>query len=265
MVSPNGSTPLGSAATSVRPRLPLFTASLATSSAPSSVALASQPCLQPLQGVARTVKLSQGDELSVCLAFLRAAVVSVRPVEFPLVPSVSMLVCVVLTDASFSSMSGRIGATVWCPDAKGWYFSSEQVPQWMVALFVRLQKKRTYICQFEILAAVSAYLTFPDIIAGRLVHHFLDNQPALRGLIKGGSGRPDSARLINEYSIAVLKLACRPWLGFVYSEDNLSDLPSRNDFKLLQTLKAVRRRGQLPSLVSWLSPDIPFAAGVSSA
>ena len=135
----------------------------------------------------------------------------------------------------------------------------------MVALFVRLHRKRTHICQFEILAAVCAYLTFPDVLSGRLVHHFIDNQPALRGLIKGSSGKPDSARLINEYSIAVLKLACRPWLSFVYSEDNLSDLPSRRDFQLMRTLRAVRRQGRLPSLASWLNPTVPFHAGTLSA
>ena len=54
-------------------------------------------------------------------------------------------------------------------------------------LFVRLQRQRTYICQFDLLAALCAYITFPDILGNMLAHHFLDNLPAMQSLIKGGS------------------------------------------------------------------------------
>ena len=103
------------------------------------------------------------------------------------------------------------------PDTDRWYYSSSVAPKWMAALFRRLQRKQTYICQWEILAVVCAYLTFRDLLRSRLAHHFIDNQPALSGLIKGGSSQSDSARLIHEYTLTTIALACRPWLGFVYS------------------------------------------------
>ena len=65
------------------------------------------------------------------------------------------------------------------------------------------------------------------------MHHFVDNTAALAGSIKGYSSKPDCARLIEALVVRVLSLGCRPWFGFVYSEDNLSDLPSRELFGLL--------------------------------
>ena len=84
---------------------------------------------------------------------------------------------------------------------------------------------------------------------------FIDNQPALSGLIKGGSGKSDMCRLIHEFTLATVAIACQPWLGFVYSEDNLSDGPSRRDLKLVLSLGAQFRLLSLPRLVAWLDPS----------
>ena len=61
----------------------------------------------------------------------------------------------------------------------------------------------------------------------------------------------------------VLRLGCRPWFGFVYSEDNLSDLPSRELFGLLKWLGSTRRVLVRPSLATLGSdePDVPGYAG----
>ena len=120
-----------------------------------------------------------------------------------------------------------------------------------MCLFAFLEKKKTYICQLELLAVVVALLTFPDLFAGRLVHIFVDNEAAKSNLISGYSPHPDSARLVHEYHVQVAHLACYPWLSFVYSQDNIADLPSRASFQLLRRLKAVRREAVLPSLRSW--------------
>ena len=61
----------------------------------------------------------------------------------------------------------------------------------------------------------------------------------------------------------VLSLGCRPWFGFVYSKDNLSDLPSRELFGFLKWLGSTRRTLVRPSLVTLGSdePDVPGYAG----
>ena len=63
------------------------------------------------------------------------------------------------------------------------------------------------------------------------VHHFVDNEAAKAGLIKGTSSSPHTALVLLDYHITTVELQCDPWVGFVYSEDNLSDPPSRGDFR----------------------------------
>ena len=70
-----------------------------------------------------------------------------------------------------------------------------------------------------------AYETFPDLLRGRLVHHFVDNQAAMSNMISGYSGKPDSAVILGAAQQAILALACYPWFSFVCSGDNLSDMP----------------------------------------
>ena len=68
-------------------------------------------------------------------------------------------------------------------------------------LFRALQYKKTYIGQLELVAAVVAYLTFPDILAGTLCHHFIDNEGAYYSLMSGYSGKADCALVIHEYHL----------------------------------------------------------------
>ena len=49
----------------------------------------------------------------------------------------------------------------------------------------------------------------------------------------------------------MLTLGAVPWFGFVYSEDNIADLPSRGDFHLMHRLGAWYRTCVLPALDSW--------------
>jgi len=87
------------------------------------------------------------------------------------------------------------------------------------------------------------------------VHHFIDNKGALGGLIKGYSAKPDSARIINMVHTQVVRYSCFPWFGFVYSEDNIADGPSRGDFSEADELCATR------SHLVW--PDMQVLAGWS--
>ena len=113
-------------------------------------------------------------------------------------------------------------------------------------MLLRLAAKGKYICQLELLGAIVAYTTFPDLLRRRLVHHFIDNQSAKGGLISGYSGKTDSALLIGLAYEEILRLGCYPWFSFVPSKDNISDDPSRNDFSRLRQLGAVFRRCVLP-------------------
>ena len=58
-----------------------------------------------------------------------------------------------------------------------------------------------------------------DVLADRLVHHFIDNKAARTGLIKGSSGKADSARIINTMHVTCTSssLPSEPNLGSVLS------------------------------------------------
>jgi len=141
---------------------------------------------------------------------------------------------------------------LYVPEWRVYLFTGAVIPAWIFGIFRAMEAKKTYICQAEILAAACAYFTFPDVVRGRLVHHFIDNESALAGLVKGSSGKPDSARVLLDAHVQIAALQCRPWFGFVYSEDNLSDPPSRGDFGLLLRLGA-----------RWRDCPFPLLAGAS--
>ena len=207
--------------------------------------------LQPLQLGLTARYLQPGSELERCLVALRDLISDLKPVRIPLFPRMYDQPVVVLTDASFSSMSGKLGVFIWDPlTLKTWY-TALKVPAAFISLLQSLELKKTYICQLELVAALAAYLTFPDIVRGRLVNHFIDNDPAKSNLISGYSPHLDSARIVHQFHLEALRLDCHPWLSFVYSEDNLADDPSRFEFSLLRQLKSEYRACKLPDLTGW--------------
>ena len=70
----------------------------------------------------------------------------------------------------------------------------------------------------------------------------------MSNMISGYTSKPDSAVILGTAQEQILELQCYPWFGFVCSADNISDLPSRNEFGLLRRLRAVRRAIRLPPL-----------------
>jgi hypothetical protein len=211
--------------------------------------------LQPLQQVYSRVPVVPGEPIFDCISALLRIIPEIRSVEIPLRPAVGERPVVILTDAMWRPKSrtadpwGRIGVLLWTPyREQEYWFTWAYIPVWMVILFQRLQFKLTYICQAELVAAACVYLTFPDLLEGRLVHHFVDNDAAKAGMISGYSGKPDSARVLLEMHVAVSRLQCHPWIGFVYSGDNISDDPSRGEFGLVRRLGAAYRACVFPAL-----------------
>ena len=187
--------------------------------------------LHPLQDAGRRSTIVRGSPLWSALVALREIIAVLPPVPVPISPVRYDLPLLVWTDASSpSTLHGRLGVVIYCPYRNRYWYTSIAAPRHLMCLFSYLEKKQTYICQLELLAVVTALLTFPDLFAGRLVHIFVDNEAAKSNLISGYSPHADSARVIHEYHVQVARLACYPWLSFVYSQDNIADLPSRASF-----------------------------------
>ena len=114
-----------------------------------------------------------------------------------------------------------------------------------------------------------AYTTFPDLLQGQHVIHWIDNESAVYSLVKGYCGAADSARVVNIFHSTVSRLGITPWLEYVGTEDNIADLPSRGEFGLLYTLggpdsfrPAVLPPG--PSFTGLLAPLSGFGLGQPS-
>ena len=211
--------------------------------------------LQPLQHVQHRRSVLPGTDVYESLRALLLVVDRLRPVEYSLFRRRDWAV-VVMSDASFdmASATGQLGVVVWCPQRQRMFYTAAADLRKLLATLRNFALKQTYITQLELIAAVCAYLTWPDVLADRLVHHFIDNRAARAGLIKGSSGKADSARIITAMHVELLALRCQSWFGFVYSEDNLSDLPSRGDFRLLERLGAAWRACVLPRVDGWAIP-----------
>jgi len=212
--------------------------------------------LQPLNQVLGRTRIVRHAPLYNSLILIRAVTDALQPVVVRLFTRSDPPV-IVLTDASQSgipvrsSFSARVGVVLKDMRDGRMYYTTAQAPRWLILLLLFIQYKKTYICQFELVGVACAYLTFPDVLRGRLVHHFIDNEAALANCVNGYSCKTDSALVVFEIHIAIATIQCHPWFGFVYSEDNLSDLPSRNRFALLHRLGAIRRACILPTLKSW--------------
>lgn len=91
----------------------------------------------------------------------------------------------------------------------------------------RLLKRKTYIGQLELVWAVSPMRTVPAVFRNRQSINFVDNTGAIAGLVKGYSGKLDSAKIVMASSATVIGLGCRNWYAYVNTKANIADLPSR--------------------------------------
>ena len=65
-------------------------------------------------------------------------------------------------------------------------------------------------------------------LANRPVELWVDNTGAIGSLVKGYSGTPDCARIVNMFHFAVAKAGIKSlWIDYVPSESNPADVPSR--------------------------------------
>ena len=98
--------------------------------------------------------------------------------------------------------------------------------------------RQTYMGQLEILAGPLALATWPSILADRQVIHFVDNNAAASGLVKGYSPTQDSSPLVGEYWLRASSARADIYIERVESKSNLSDGPSRLNFHLMKRLHA---------------------------
>ena len=104
--------------------------------------------------------------------------------------------------------------------------------------------RKTQIGQVEIIGAIAAYLSIPEL-AGLDIIHWIDNQSACAALTKGYSGKPDSARLVHAFHAWAAGSKSVVWFEYIPTDQNIADRPSR-DISLAHCAYEV-----LPGIVSY--------------
>lgn len=158
---------------------------------------------------------------------------------------------VVLTDASFATGHTWLGFLVCCP-YKGARWAGIPTPQWLLSLLASHKERKTYIGQLEAAAAAAPYFSLPaswwqDVP----VLHYIDNQGALYGFIKGRSNDSDCNRLVFITLLQLAKLSCDVWFDYVPSAANIADLPTRLDAAAFARLERVASRVALDLPPEW--------------
>ena len=197
-------------------------------------------CLQPIMQ-REYAKGSEAltTELEDSLEFVKFVCDFLPPVELPTLPSAKPTV-VVFTDAEGTMRSkpkkgrkgkppsGHLGFVVYHP-IFGRRYAHAPVPANFVSLLDSVKERQTYIGQFELLAAITPFLSLPrEWFEGYPVELWVDNSGAVGALIKGYSGIPDCARIVNMFHFAFAQLgAASLFIDYVPSESNPADVPSR--------------------------------------
>jgi len=136
-------------------------------------------------------------------------------------------------------------------------YASAVPPDDIVATFLRARDgdfQKTYIAQLEVLAGVAVYFTYSERIRGRQVNHFIDNTVALSGLVHGYARKLDLARMINAFHLQVAALGAHVYYEFVPSKCNVADLPSRDEYDLLEEHGGKRTSMLFPPAADWTGP-----------
>ena len=66
--------------------------------------------------------------------------------------------------------------------------------------------------------------------------------------------------MVNLYHACIAQLRVAPWVEYVHTDDNIADLPSRDEFSLLQTLggEGSFRAAVIPPLSPFVGPLAPL-------
>lgn len=96
--------------------------------------------------------------------------------------------------------------------------------------------------------------------------NFVDNTSAIAGLVKGYSGKLDSAKIVMASAATAIGLCNRSWYAYVNTKANVADLPSRFGMaELMAVLHAIDRVADiifvvpvLPAIETWRDASRPW-------
>ena len=103
----------------------------------------------------------------------------------------------------------------------------------------KLQRRRTNIMAYEIIAGVLAILALDNLLPERVcIRHYVDNWSAKQCIVKGHFKKPDHSDIVGILWSTAAHRSIGYWSEWVQSKANLADAPSRKDFSTMKQLHA---------------------------
>ena len=118
----------------------------------------------------------------------------------------------------------RLGWVVFTPEGRPQGFSLELGLEFMAVLFPR----KTQILAAEAVAVLTALVLSPELLAGREIVWFVDNEAALSSLVRGTSRAEDVGHIAACTQLAMMEHSCSAWYEWIDSASNPSDGLSRD-------------------------------------
>eukprot|EP00435_Cladocopium_sp_Y103_P072170 s444_g39.t1 len=195
-----------------------------------------QVAVQALGRVAKKgTSFSIDDELLQCIHFAINTLASSEPRlvrawkdEWPVI---------IFTDGACEENAEKVthGAVLCDVTSNSFFFFGDDVPAKYVADWTKGGKKQV-ICQAELFPIWVAKVTWKDILRGRQVLWFCDNEAARAAMIRSYSPLLDSMQIVRNCAWEDVSAQTLNWYARVPSKSNLSDDASRLAFGRYRTL-----------------------------
>ncbi len=118
----------------------------------------------------------------------------------------------------------RLGWVIFCPGERPRGFSMALQKEFVSVLFPR----KTQILAAEAVAVLTALVLTPELLQGREVVWFIDNEAALSSLVRGTSRAEDVGHIAACTQLAMIAHSCSPWYEWIDSVSNPADGLSRD-------------------------------------
>ena len=119
------------------------------------------------------------------------------------------------------------------------------------------QRSDNQIMGLELLAISVALKTFRQELRGTTVRIWSDNVGAEMAVGRGSAARSDHNGIVHGIWLEAWRLQVGLWIERVPSKDNVADLPSREQYRLLRQLRALWRPSVFPTTYDGLSLASP--------
>ena len=169
---------------------------------------------------------------------LSLQIVQVRPWTLPLRRPV-----VLLCDAR--GFPARLAAVVYTWDGLS-YYTDMVPPRELLDLFTN--RRDNQICGLELCAIALGLCTFAEHLEGQKVHVYSDNCGSQHATDRGSAKAWDHTRIVHALWYKAALLRCHMVIDRVGTKENISDLPSRCEYKLMAAMRSHYQRPILDSL-----------------